>query len=146
MGCSHTSTKEDKNKQKKSIQRTKKKTDTKNIRIKNTSIENQVPQTTIIENQTNENVKEKKNTRIDIKSTLNKEKCNILLSKLPKRETTNLTSFKESIKNLTLTLTPSEKAYILFLWIGENLDYDAEKYFARAEVDVTIEGVLIMEK
>ncbi len=115
MGCSNTNTKEYKNKQKKRIQRTKKKTDTKNIRIKNTSIENQVPQTTIIENQTNENVKEKKNTRIDIKSTLNKEKCNILLSQLPKRESTNLTSFKESIKNITLNLTPSEKAYILFL-------------------------------
>ena len=74
----------------------------------------------------NENVKEKKNTRIDIKSTLNKEKCKNLTSRLPKRETTNLTSFKQTIKNLTSNLTPSEKAYILFLWIGQNIDYDIE--------------------
>ena len=88
-----------------------------------------------------ENIEKEKNTQLGIKSTINKEKCNTLLSQLPKRETTNLTSFKESIKNLTLTLTPLEKSYILFLWIGQNVDYDAQGFFAGANVDVTPEGV-----
>ena len=88
-----------------------------------------------------ENIEKEKNTQLGIKSTINKEKCNTLLSQLPKRETTNLTSFKESIKNLTLTLTPLEKSYILFLWIGQNVDYDAQGYFAGTDVDVTPEGV-----
>ena len=136
MGCSNTSTKEDKKIQNKPIQTTG---NTKNERIENTTY--QVPQTIIIKNEMTENIEKEKNTQLGIKSTINKEKCNTLLSQLPKRETTNLTSFKESIKNLTLTLTPLEKSYILFLWIGQNVDYDAQGYFAGTDVDVTPEGV-----
>ena len=80
MGRSNTNTKEYKNKQKKFEYKELKKKNPKNIRIENTSIEYQVPQTTIIENRMTENIKEKKNSRLDIKSTLNKEKCNTLLS------------------------------------------------------------------
>ena len=136
MGCSNSNTKEENNTQNKPIQTTG---NTKNKRIENTSY--QVTQTTSTKHQLNQKINQVNKYRIDIKSTLNKEKCNTLLSQLPKRESTNLTSFKQTIKNLTSNLTPSEKAYILFLWIGQNIDYDIEKQLAKVEIDVTPEGV-----
>ena len=136
MGCSNSNTKEENNTQNKPIQTTG---NTKNERIENSSY--QVTQTTSTKHQVNQKINQGNKYRIDIKSTLNKEKCNTLLSQLPKRESTNLTSFKQTIKNLTSNLTPSEKAYILFLWIGQNVDYDAQGYFAGTDVDVTPEGV-----
>ena len=140
MGCSNTNTKENNNSQITSIQ-TSENIKIRNIIIRKPSFDYGSPQTMTTQYQVNRNTSQGNKNRLDIKTTLNKEKCKNLTSRLPKRQSTNLSSFKQTIKNLTSNLTPSEKAYILFLWIGQNVDYDAQGYFAGTDVDVTPEGV-----
>ena len=77
----------------------------------------------------------------DIKLSLDKNKCQKIASSLPKREKTNLKSFKEIIKLKTNKLSEIEKDYILFIWEGNNVDYDINSYFAGKSVDCTSEGV-----
>lgn len=50
-------------------------------------------------------------------------------------------TFKDLIKSKTVKLSPKEKAYITFLWICQNIDYDAQSYFAGKKVEVTLDGV-----
>ena len=71
----------------------------------------------------------------------NKESCKEITSSLPKRTETNLQSLKDLIKSKTERTSPKEKSYITFLWICQNIDYDAQSYFAGRSVDVTPEGV-----
>ena len=71
----------------------------------------------------------------------NKESCTEIVSTLPKRTETNLQSLKDLIKSKTEKSSAKEKAYITFLWICQNVDYDAESYFAGRNVDVTPDGV-----
>ena len=71
----------------------------------------------------------------------NKESCTEIVYSLPKRTQTNLQSLKDLIKSKTEKSSPKEKAYIIFLWICQNIDYDAQSYFARRSVDVTPDGV-----
>ena len=71
----------------------------------------------------------------------NKDSCKEITSSLPKRTETNLQSLKDLIKSKTEKSSPKEKSYITFLWICQNIDYDAQSYFAGRSVDVTPEGV-----
>ena len=70
----------------------------------------------------------------------NKEACIEILSSLPKREETNLQSLKDLIKSKTKKSSSKEKAYIIFLWICQNIDYDVESYFAGRTSDVKPDG------
>ena len=72
---------------------------------------------------------------------LDKEKCKSINQTLPKRIDTNLQSLKDIMKSKTDNLAQKEKSYITFLWICQNIDYDAEGYFAGRKVDCTPEGV-----
>ena len=72
---------------------------------------------------------------------LDKEKCKSINQTLPKRIDTNLQSLKDIMKSKTDNLSQKEKSYITFLWICQNIDYDAEGYFAGRKVDCTPEGV-----
>ena len=82
-----------------------------------------------------------KNKELEDISTLDKEKCKSITQTLPKRIDTNLNSLKDTMKSKTDNLSQKEKSYINFLWICQNIDYDAEGYFAGRKVDCTPEGV-----
>ena len=143
MGCSNTNTIEANNSQNTYFQ-SNDNIKILSIRVGNDSFDYQPPQKNTPKTtnyQISQNIISGSKNRIDIKSIIDKEKCKQLTSKLPKRETTHLSSFKETINNLTINLNPQEKAYILFLWIGQNINYDAEGYFLGLKVDVTPEGV-----
>lgn len=74
----------------------------------------------------------------------NKETCIEIVSSLPKREKTDLQSLKDLIKSKTKKSSSKEKAYIIFLWICQNIDYDIESYFAGRESDVKPDGTFSM--
>ena len=71
----------------------------------------------------------------------NKELCNSIANDLPKRTQTNLQSLKDLIKSKTNDLSQKEQSYIVFLWICDNISYDADSFFAGRKVDVTPGGV-----
>ena len=67
--------------------------------------------------------------------------CDEVVSSLPKREKTTLNDFKKIIKLKTENLSEKERAFILFKWIGENVDYDLKNYNLGKRVDCSKEGV-----
>lgn len=71
----------------------------------------------------------------------NKESCKSIFNSLPGRTKTDYQSLKNSIKSKTEKLTPKEKSYVIFLWICENISYDADAFFSGKKVDCTPEGV-----
>ena len=90
----------------------------------------------------NQDIKDKIDASIQQnQSAFNKELCNSIANDLPKRTQTNLNSLKNIIQSKTNDLSPKEKSYIVFLWICDNISYDADSYFAGRKVDVTPEGV-----
>ena len=48
---------------------------------------------------------------------------------------------KHLLKSKTVNLSDKEKSFIIFLWIGDNISYDLDSYFARREVDCSPKGV-----
>ena len=97
-------------------------------------------------NKSGENVQKKveqnqKTEDIIDNKTFNKELCKEIMASLPKRTETNLQSLKDLMKSKTVKILEIEKSYIIFLWICQNIDYDAPSYFAGRNVDVTPEGV-----
>ena len=70
-----------------------------------------------------------------------KESSKSVANSLPKRTQTNLKSFKDLIKSKTEKLNEKLKSYVLFLWICDNITYDAKSYYSGAKVDCTPEGV-----
>ena len=72
---------------------------------------------------------------------LDKDLCDKKVSSLPKREKTNLTKFKNTIKSETENLTEIERAFVLFKWIGQNIDYDVKNKNLGKRVDCSKEGV-----
>ena len=76
-----------------------------------------------------------------IKGALDKNSCNSIFRSLPRRETTNLDSFKNIIKQKTNGLSDKEKAYVLFLWVCDNISYDVDAYFAGRDVQCEPEDV-----
>ena len=71
----------------------------------------------------------------------NKKNCQTLVSSLPMRTKTNLTSLKNTMQSKTKDLSEKEKSYVVFKWECDNIDYDVESYFAGRNVDCTPEGV-----
>ena len=91
-----------------------------------------------VEEQQNQNLKTEK--EID-QLTFNKELCKSLAKGLPTRTQIELQALKVQMKSNTNKLSQKEKSYIIFLWICENIAYDAKSYFAGRDVDCTPEGV-----
>ena len=100
--------------------------------------------------------KEEKNKEIDVKdnqdikidastqqkqSDFNKDLCNSIANDLPKRTQTIFNSLKNLIQSKTNGLSHKEKSYIVFLWICDNISFDADSFFAGRKVDVTPEGI-----
>lgn len=73
--------------------------------------------------------------------SFDKEKCVSINSTIPTRVNTNLQSLKDTMKSKVQQLSEVQRAYVLFLWICQNIDYDAEGYFSGRDVDCTPEGV-----
>ena len=71
----------------------------------------------------------------------NKDFCKSLASSLPKRKKVDYQAFKDLLKSKTVNLSDKEKSFIIFLWIGDNISYDLDSYFARREVDCSPKGV-----
>ena len=71
----------------------------------------------------------------------NKKNCQTLVSSLPMRTKTNLTSLKNTMQSKTKDLSEKEKSYVVFKWECDNIDYDVESYFAGRNADCTPEGV-----
>ena len=104
-------------------------------------------------NQANNNKKEDKGDKGDkgesqINNNLgenqlsfNLELCKSISDSLPNRINTDYQSLKDTIKSKTIKLSKKEKSYVVFLWICENISYDAASYFSGKKVDCTPEGV-----
>ena len=76
-----------------------------------------------------------------MKGKLDKNSCNSIFRSLPRRESTSLQSFKDDIKGKTDGLKDHDKAYILFLWVCDNIIYDADGYFTGRNVQCEPEDV-----
>ena len=74
-------------------------------------------------------------------SCFDKELCKSIVASLPTRTDTTLTELKNIMKSKTGELSEKEKAFVIFIWISQNIDYDAASYFAGRSVDCTPEGV-----
>ena len=74
-------------------------------------------------------------------SIFDRQLCDEIVSSLPKREKTTLKKFKSIIKSKTEDLSEKEKAFVLFKWIGQNIDYDVKNKNAGKKVDCSKEGV-----
>ena len=73
--------------------------------------------------------------------SFNKEQCVSINSTIPTRVNTNLQSLKDTMKDKTQKMSEIQKSYVLFLWICQNIDFDAKGYFSGSNVDCTPEGV-----
>ena len=74
-------------------------------------------------------------------SIFDRDLCDKIVSSLPKREKTTLKEFKKTIKSKTENLSEKEKAFILFKWMGQNIDYDVKNKNLGKRVDCSKEGV-----
>ncbi len=74
-------------------------------------------------------------------SNFYKELCKKIFNSLPKRTKTNYKALKDLMKAKTERLSEKEKSFIIFLWICDNIAYDAVSYFSGAHADCTPEGV-----
>ena len=83
--------------------------------------------------------KEEKENQKDI--SFDKESCKKIASSLPKRTEVNYSTLKNKMKENTIKLNDKEKSFVLFLWVCNNISYDADSYFAGKNVDCTPEGV-----
>ena len=54
----------------------------------------------------------------------NKDLCKEIVSSLPVRKKGDYSNFKSAIKEKTEKLNDTEKSYVLYLWICENISYD----------------------
>ena len=79
---------------------------------------------------------EEKDNIINFDKNLCKKKFNTL----PKREKTTLRNLKDTFKEKTNNLLDVEKAYVIFLWICDNISYDANSLYAGRIVDCTPNG------
>ena len=75
------------------------------------------------------------------KKDFDKNLCNLIFKSLPKRGETQLQEFKEFLKKKIQNMNDKDKAYIIFLWVCDNIVYDADSYFAGKKVDCEPEGV-----
>lgn len=71
----------------------------------------------------------------------NKENCKALVSSLPMRTKTDLSSIKNIMQSKTKDLSEKDKAYIAYKYECDNIDYDTESYFEGGKADCTPEGV-----
>ena len=77
--------------------------------------------------------------------SINKEKCKSILSLLPKRDKTNLEEIKKNIRSKTKDISQKEKAFVIYLWICNNFQYD-EGLYSGKEVSYTPRGAFTKGK
>ena len=82
-----------------------------------------------------------KNKVDDDNTKFDKENCEKIVSALPTRTKTNISSLKDSMKSQTGKLTEKEKSFVVYLWECQNIDYDLESFLAGKDVYCTPEGV-----
>ena len=70
-----------------------------------------------------------------------KENYKALISSLPMRTKTDLPSIKNIMKSKTKDLSEKDKAYVVYKYECDNIDYDAESYLEGRNVDCSPEGV-----
>ena len=87
------------------------------------------------------NVKEKNEGKVEEQQNFNKELCKKIAKELPTRTQIDFYNLKLQMKSKTNQLSQKEKSYVIFLWICDNIVYDAKSYFQGKEVDCTPEGV-----
>lgn len=119
------------------ILQNKKKTKENEQLLKNEEKENDIGKITTQndENKEPEQPKEKPDLSFD------KNICNSIASSLPSRTDTDLETLKKLIKEKTKNLSKKEKAYVVFLWIGQNIEYDIENLNLGKSIDCTPIGV-----
>ena len=71
---------------------------------------------------------------------VNKEKVEAIISKAPDRTHCSLSELCTFFKTNTSRLCEEEKAWLVYRWMGLNIDYDVEGLHSGANVDVTPEG------
>ena len=76
---------------------------------------------------------------------LDKDLCESIYNILPIWDTTDLQQFKDYLKDKTKNVNDINNAFILFLWVCNNIIYDTESYFARRKSNCDPEAVLKME-
>jgi len=74
-------------------------------------------------------------------SSFDKELCKSIASKLPKRTQIDFQALKNLMRTKTNNLSQKEKSFVIFLWICDNISYDAKSYFSNDDVDCTPDGV-----
>ena len=119
------------------ILQNKKKTKENEQLLKNEEKENDIGKITTQndENKEPEQPKEKPDLSFD------KNICNSIASSLPSRTDTDLETLKKLKKEKTKNLSKKEKAYVVFLWIGQNIEYDIENLNLGKSIDCTPIGV-----
>ena len=75
-----------------------------------------------------------------------KKLCELIFQSLPKRITSNLQQFKDFLKEKLDKVDEKEKAYTLFLWVCDNIVYDAESYFSGQNTECDPEAVFRIGK
>ena len=80
------------------------------------------------EEEEEEIIKNPQRGRKNILATLDKQKLKNIVLKFPKRTSTNLKDFIKNVKQETNNLKDEEKAYIVFYWISQNIEYDVKGF------------------
>ena len=94
----------------------------------------------------NENPAIQRGYETKLKQSFKKELCKSIANSLPSRTSTTLSNLKNIMKSKTDRLSQVEKAFVIFIWISQNIDYDANSFFAGRSVDCTPEGVFASGK
>ena len=88
-----------------------------------------------------EELKEENESPKKPNSIFDQKLCDEIVSTLPKRKHTTLKKFKKLIKSKTENLSEKERAFVLFKWTGQNIDYDVKNKNLGKRVDCSKEGV-----
>ena len=106
--------------------------------------ENDIGKMTIQNNENKNYLNENEKLQLPIEKpvlSFDKNICNNIATSLPSRIDTDLESLKNIIKEKAKDLSKKEKAYIAFLWISQNIEYDIENLKLGKSIDCTPIGV-----
>ena len=84
-------------------------------------------------------ISENKEKNVNNDCIFNKELCKSIFYSLPIRKKTTLEELKHLIKSKTIKLSRKEKAYIIYMWICLNIEYD-KSIFSGKKVDCSPYG------
>ena len=73
-------------------------------------------------------------------SFINRRKLEFIISGAPHRIKCTLKTFCEYLRNKSQNLAEEEKAWIIFRWIGLNIDFDTKDWYNGKKIDSSAEG------